>query len=155
MKIPDETYYKQGQKKIEDTRGWMLCTHCTHCALTHTNQIYTDGFFYCFYRNEWKEGDDLLEFMCDGYKQKRCCNCWNKRRCNDWRYNVSFCNKYQCRGKDIALRSISGRRRPLRTDRVAALEAEQMYLDIKAEVYAKDNIKEASLLLSHNQGNRV
>lgn len=151
MKIPDETYYKEGQKKIEDTRGWMLCTHCTKCALVHVNQILSDGFFFCFHRQEWKEGDDLLEFMCDGYVQKRCFNCWNKYKCKPKLKSISYCNRYRSMAIDDAFRSISGRRQPLRTDRVAAIEAEQMYIDIKKEAHG-NNAEESKLLPNHQRG---
>lgn len=151
MRIPDETYYKQGQKKLEDTRGWVLCTHCAKCSLVHVNQIHTDGYFYCHHREEWKEGDDLLEWMCDGYVQKKCSNCWNRFKCSDKSKPISYCNSYRGMGIDKALAGISGRRRPLRTDRVAAIEAEQMYIDIKADIHAKNNNKEAIKLISNNQ----
>lgn len=150
MRVPDETYYKQGQKKIEDTRGWVLCTHCTKCSLVHVNQIHTDGFFYCHHRNEWKEGDDLLEWRCDGYIQKKCSNCWHKYKCPNTKLPISYCNRYRSMGKDMAYGGISGRRHALRTDRVAAIEAEQMYIDIKTEQYGKSNNEKAIGFISNN-----
>lgn len=151
MKIPDETKYRKNQKRIEDTHGWVLCTHCRNCALVHNYQIHTDGFFFCFHHGVWRDGDELLEYMCDGYVQKRCSNCWNKYKCSDRSSSISFCNRFLCMPKDKAMASISGRRRPLRTDRVAAIQAEQMYIDIKTEAYGKNVKPEESELISNNQ----
>lgn len=94
MRIPDESLRKKSEKKFEDVVGFRYCPHCIYCTLHSQTQIYNDGFFYCRYFKKWKQGDDLLEFKCEGYTGKSCASC-RKRNCPNRSDNpFVFCDNY-------------------------------------------------------------
>lgn len=100
MRIPDEGKYKEGSIRIEEVDGYQSCIHCVNCGLTHLNQIFTDGTFFCFHFEIWKRGDDIYEFKCPGFRQKNCNDCWIKSKFKCSRSeeisnpSEQFCNKF-------------------------------------------------------------
>ena len=96
MRIPDSTWYEEGQPRIEDIPGYTLCTQCRNCPLTHLDQIEDDGWWYCRWKKRWKKGYDLLQHSCPGFRMKTCRRC-NRMHC-PYQQGVSktdgWCNNY-------------------------------------------------------------
>lgn len=129
MRIPDEGKYEEGQTRIEDRRGFVFCPHCNKCTLTHENQIFTDGAFYCLFRKKWKRGDDLLEFQCDGYEQKSCRIC-QRRKCQN-RGKATFCNRFRIVGLKHHGMYYMGRKHAMLDEDPMAMKAEEVYIEHK------------------------
>ena len=133
MRIPDETHYKKGETRIEDREGYVLCTTCKYCPLTHRFQIYDDGYFRCTYLKQWKKGDDILEYKCKGYRPKLCSNCRKKTKCRDYEVTPgTFCKRY----KRLSATSYFGRR-IIRSHNPRVLEMEAYYNERKRREYER------------------
>lgn len=153
MRIPDEALYKKGEVRIEDTEGYVLCPHCDKCTITHENQIFTDGMFYCLHRRRWKKGDDLIEFKCDGYRTKSCDTCTYKD-CED-KDKGTYCNSYRKKGMKHHGMFFMGRKRPMRDKDVKAMKAEEIYIEYKRKLYdnQRNGIDEAREHQQDKEGN--
>lgn len=135
MRIPDETKYKENEKRLEDTPGWVMCTQCDKCTITRLNQIYSDGAFFCFFRKAWKRGDDLLEFKCRGFRMKHCSSCKMFYKCKERRDGISYCNRYRSRSIYHPRRFYYGSIFPIRTDDPVVVAREENYLRKKQEEF--------------------
>ena len=94
MKIPESTWYRDGQPHVEDIPGYALCTQCRHCPLTHLGQIEDYGFWYCFKRKRWHRGDDILVYHCRDFEIKSCNYC-KRAACSDKSDAIAWCNNYR------------------------------------------------------------
>ena len=97
MRIPASTWYKDGAQRVEDIPGYVLCTHCRYCTMTKLNQIEEYGFWFCFYKRQWLNGDDLLQYKCEGFEMKSCrtCrNCYCKEHWEEKKSNAVWCDRY-------------------------------------------------------------
>lgn len=153
MRIPDEGKYEDGQRKLEDTEGFVFCPHCNKCTITHENQIFTDGAFYCLFRKTWKRGDDLLEFRCEGYEQKSCRRC-QRKNCDD-RGRCSFCNRFRMSGIKHHGMYFMGRKRIMLDDDPLAMKAEETYIEHKRKILDDqgDGINETGEHKQDEEGN--
>ena len=132
MKIPDETHYEEGEKHIEDIPGFVLCTQCDKCPMVSENTIRSDGKWYCYWHQEWREGNDLLEYRCKGFQMKSCKTCTRRKFCMD-AFSTTYCNRYVHRGMKNRGRSYVGRRYAIRSLDPKILENESEYTKRKYE----------------------
>ena len=97
VKIPDSTWYRPGDKRVEDIPGYALCSQCRHCTMTRPYQIVDDGKWYCFRKKDWFRGDDILTYNCKYFRMKNCHYCVNKYRCHveGKETRVAWCNRYR------------------------------------------------------------
>lgn len=153
MRIPDEGKYKKGQTKLEDTEGYVFCPHCNKCTITHENQIYTDGAFYCLFRKKWKRGDDLVEFKCEGYEEKSCRMC-HVRNCKN-RGVASFCNRFRIVGLKHHGMYYMGRKHVMLDGDPMAIKAEEVYIGHKQKEYddQRNGVEEAREHKQDEKGN--
>ena len=138
MRIPESTWYKEGQTRVEDIPGYALCTQCRYCAMSRLGEIEDDGLWYCFHLKQWKEGGDILTYRCDGFEIKDCRHCMNQdtkycpeRGMDMKQRRFAWCNSYQERFYAKRSRFFVGR--PI--NRVALLRdpvAKQMEKDYTA-----------------------
>lgn len=146
MRVPDEGKCdRRTQLLIEDRVGYQLCSHCINCTLNNYDTIYTDGAFYCFWRNRWKRGDDVIEDHCRGYISKSCMNC-------RWRYKCphgnsdnpeQWCNKYVNMGIHHVGKYYYGRRRAVNKNANKAIaELEEKYINAKRADYQRKRADE-------------
>lgn len=153
MRIIDETSYKEGEKRIEDTRGYRLCTQCIHCPLTFPTQIYTDGYFWCSHRRKWLKGNDIVQFRCKGFCVKKCATCRRFLFCTDRsdgeRGSFFFCNRWRNVKYDEKCRRYMGRRRVGKNSNPNALNAEEEYFRMYKEMMENERRDEYD-----NQGDR-
>ncbi len=118
---------------LEDMHGMRCCLHCINCVLKKQSTIFSDGKWFCFHKKEWRNGDDLFEYCCAGFKQKECSNCGNRNVCGWYYKNVKsgkhrFCKRaYINRGLRTPGRFIVGRRREYRGDDPVIIEMENKY----------------------------
>ena len=155
MRIPDEKYYSDGQNKKEDTKGFQFCPHCDKCMITDQNQIFKDGMFFCLHLKKWKRGDDMLEYMCEGYVVKECDTC-SAILCKD-RGTVLYCNKYK--NKDVRHHGayFFGRRNVMKNTDPFAIRVEEMYIEHKRRQIdnQRDGSDEAGEREQVQEGNEV
>ncbi len=68
--------------------------------MTKLGQIEDYGKWYCFYKKEWKEGYDMLQYLCPGFHMKSCHYCTNiycKGELDEKgrKSRTSWCNKFR------------------------------------------------------------
>lgn len=148
MIIPDETKYKEGDKRVEDMPGFKLCIHCIYCPMNTQNKIRPDGEWKCLYRQQWKTGNDLLEYLCWGYRQKACNVCKHYGKCDTIKEGIDpsrfFCNRFY--GEFYRAHNMSGRvRMPSSKASFKTLRAEERYYEKRRKQFEEQY---------YNQGDR-
>lgn len=133
MKIPDETLYRNGNKRLQDFSFMRNCLRCIHCPINTQSQILSDGIWCCWYFKHWFDANDLLRYKCKGYRGKTCGSCGNKRFCDyEGKGNKS---SLACTGYRLARTSprdfISGKTTILKNDSEIAYKMEVAYLERK------------------------
>ena len=89
---------------------------------------------------KWKAGNDILEYLCRGYKLKSCATCKRYEICPE-RDKGTFCNRYRRKGIRVASLYRGRIRKVGLSSSLDAIEAEQVYIDKKLKA-AKDSLSD-------------
>ena len=130
MIVPDETKYRQGDKRLEETEGWVLCLQCKYCPIQSQKQILNDGRWICICSGRMKKANDLFEYQCSAYNPKSCLNCIKRKlkKCKGDTDDFSrFCGQYAFVTHNS--RYYAGRPTSLRTTDEATLRFEERYIE--------------------------
>lgn len=146
MRVPDEGKCDTSkQLLVEDRVGYRLCSQCINCTLNNYDAIYTDGAFYCFFFDEWKKGDDVIEYRCRGYVAKSCFNCKKRYKCRNSEPDSKerWCNSYENMGIKRKGEYYFGRRRPVnKKANREIIKLEEKYIDAKRADYQRQRADE-------------
>lgn len=136
MIVPDETKYRPGDRRVEDMSGFQSCIHCMRSPLTYQGQVRHDGLWFCMYFQRWKAGNDILEFLCRGYKVKSCSICRYRKRCEkEGTIGDTFCRDFRLKGAYPEAMQ-SGRLRKIpKGSSARAIEVEEYYWDRKMKEF--------------------